>query len=159
MELLMEERGRPVDPPAVPQREPCPPLLLVIEDTQALSRAVGFLCQYLGVQIEAVGGQRDLRGLLTGRRPIAVLAPAEAVARDGYDVLRRVAEYDRDLPVMLVVARNSAQLGRIKAMEATLCLSSVRKVTTVPGMGDLADFLSEAGKRIARWPARQRGPA
>ena len=148
MGFLMENRGAP----ASNRGESRAPLLLVIETSQVLSRAVGFLCQYLGVQVEAAGMRHDLRTLLATRGPIAVMAPADAATPDADLILEIVAEYDRDLPVLLVTGRDCACLGRIEAAEARLGLSAVQRMTAMPGIGDLTEFLLKAGKRRTRRP-------
>ncbi len=137
-------------PPADNGRESRAPLLLVVETTQTLSRAVGFFCKYLGVRVEAVGMHQDLRVLLAMRGPIAVMAPADAADHDTGRLLEIVAEHDRDLPVLLVIGRDCARLGRIEGAEAILGLTAVQKMTAIPGIGDLTDFLLKAGKRRVR---------
>ncbi len=153
MGFQTEDCDRPAgshNAPAAGSRSPSAPLVLVVEKTQSLSRAVGFLCEYLGVHVEAVGIQRDLGPCSWRERPIAVMAPADAPNQDGCDVLEIVAEYDRDLPVMLVMGRESMRLSGIAATEARLGLSAVQKMTTIPGIGDLTDFFVKAGRHRTR---------
>ena len=121
-------------------------LVLVVEDTPVLSRTIGFLCDYLGFRVESVPSSANLPALLRGRRPIAVMSAIDVRWQDGCDVLKTVAEYNRCLPVLLVTGTEPALLGAVEAVEEVWQLRHVSKTTSMPGIGDLVEFLLKAGQ-------------
>jgi CheY-like chemotaxis protein len=122
-------------------------LVLVIEDAPVLCRTIGYLCDYLGITVEAVPGNADLKKLLRSRRPMAVMSTIDTPAQDGCHVLKTVAEHDRTLPVLLVTGSDPALLGAVEAVEEICQLGHVLKVTGAPGVGDVIEFLFKAGRR------------
>ena len=122
-------------------------LVLVIEDSPGLSRSIGLLCDYLGIRLETVSGRSDLKALLRAKRPMAVMSPVDTPAQDGCHVLKTIAAYDRDLPVLLVTGTDPVVLGAVEAVEEIWQLSQVQKATANPSFGDFAEFLSKAGRR------------
>jgi CheY-like chemotaxis protein len=127
-----------------PQREL---LVLVIEDAPVLSRTIGFLCDYLGITVEAVPANADLAKLLRSKRPMAVMSMIDTRVQDGCHVLETVAEHDRTLPVLLVTGNDPALLGVVEAVQEIWQLGHVLKVTGAPGVGDVIEFLFKAGRR------------
>jgi CheY-like chemotaxis protein len=122
-------------------------LVLVVEDAPVLSRSIGFLCDYLGIHLETVSGHADLEAVLRSRRPMAVMSMIDTPAQDGCHVLKTIAGYDRTLPVMLVTGNDPALLGAVEAVEEIWQLGRLSKMTGIPGVGDLVEFLFSASRR------------
>lgn len=133
--------GRPVG------RDQPEQLVFLIEDFPSISRSIGLVCEYLGIHLETVSSRSDLNALLRARRPMAVMSPVDTPAQDGCHVLKAVAAYDRDLPVLLVTGADPTILGAVEAVEEIWQLGHVQKATATPSIGDCAEFLSKAGRR------------
>jgi hypothetical protein len=62
-------------------------------------------------------------------------------------MLRSVAAYDPDLPVLLVTGDDPAIDGAIDAAEQLWGLTSVCRLSEAPGLLDVMNFLFLAGRR------------
>ena len=122
-------------------------LVVVVEDDFELSSAFRAICECLNVAIERVPTTGDLGAVLPQLRPMAVIAAMDAPGQDGCHVLMTVAAFDRDLPVMLIASEDPALLGAIDAVEEIWQLTSVDKLTQLPGVGAVVDFLFRAGRK------------
>jgi len=137
-----------------PNGEPQPArrnnLVLVVEDQPSVSAAVGAICAYVGLTVEAISAENDLGLLLDERRPLAVIAPFESDYQDGAHVLKAVATHDRELAVMILTGRNPAWLGAAEAMRETLQLSQASLPNGEPSLGQMVEFLAQAAHRNRR---------
>jgi hypothetical protein len=125
-------------------------LIVVVEDDFELSSAFRAVCECLNVAIERMQTTGDLGALLRQLRPMAVIAEMDAPGQDGCHVLMTVAAFDRDLPVMLISGEDPALLGAIDAVEEIWQLTSVDKLTQLPGVGAVVTSCSApAGKADA----------
>jgi DNA-binding NtrC family response regulator len=122
-------------------------MVLVVENAPVLSRTIGFLCDYLGIRVETVSGHASQEMLLRERRPMAVMSSMDNAAQDGCHILKIVAEHDRSLPVLLVTGNKREVLGAVEAAEQVWELDRVLKTSSTPGIGDVVEFLSRAGRR------------
>ncbi|MBV8524296.1 MAG: hypothetical protein JOY71_19575 [Acetobacteraceae bacterium] len=78
---------------------------------------------------------------------MAVMSMIDTPAQDGCHVLKTIAGYDRTLPVMLVTGNDPALLGAVEAVEEIWQLGRLSKMTGIPGVGDLVEFLFSASRR------------
>jgi CheY-like chemotaxis protein len=129
------------------QQPTCEALVLVIEDQTSLSEAFRTVCDCLDVAVERMSSRDELAAVLRYRRPMAVVAAMDGAGQDGCHVLKTVAAYDRDLPVLLLTGDDPTLLGAVDAVEELWQLSSVAKWPRLLGIGAVVDFLSRAGRR------------
>jgi DNA-binding NtrC family response regulator len=120
--------------------------VLVVEDRPRLSRTVGYMCDFLGLAMQRVGTEEDLRAALESLAPMAVFCELEGGAQDGCHVMKSVAMYDPSLPIMLVTGGDKTLLGAADAIEEIWHLSNVLKQRNQPGLGDVVDFLFRCGE-------------
>ena len=145
-----------------PGRSGKTPLLVIAEDDLTLYEAVAPLCATLGIEVRSVRGELALVRQLASWSTIGVLASIEGKAQDGYNVMMRVAEYDRTLPVMLLTGGEPALIGAAEAVQGLWELSALTMQVDLPGPGELAEFLCDAfrlgleRKHARRSPARRR---
>lgn len=121
------------------------PLVLVVEDGQALSNAMRNLCGFLDVGIERLDSDEPLDPFLRRYQPMAVIAPMEAQGQDGANVLMAVAGHDATLPVLLLTGGDPALAGAADAVAELWNLSGVVQSRGWPSPGQLAEFLCRAG--------------
>jgi len=122
-------------------------LLLVIEDGDQTTDALAQICDCLEIGVERVPSERDLLPMLHEYRPMAVVAQMDCAGQDGCHVMMTVAEYDRALPVMLLVGDDPALAGAADAVEEIWQLESVTKLLANPNVGTIVDFLFRAGRK------------
>jgi len=123
------------------------PAIVVVEDGSHLSDAIQEMCDFLGVEIEHMDSECDLRPVLHELRPMAVLAAMDAAGQDGCHILKTVAAYDRTLPVLLLIGKDPSLAGAVDAVEELWCLASVTKLPALPAPGELIEFLCHAGRK------------
>ena len=121
------------------------PVLVVIEDATLLSEALDSICECLGIEVERISSYDDLVRTLRVRRPMAVVAEMDAAGQDGCHVLITVAEYDRQLPVLMITGDDPALLGAIDAVEEMWDVQAVVKWPRLRGVGEIVKFLFHAG--------------
>jgi hypothetical protein len=122
-------------------------LVLVIEDEYTISSAFRSVCDCLNVAVERMTSHENLGSALRQRCPMAVVAEADAAGQDGCHVMMTVADYDRDMPVLLLTGDDPALLGAVDAVEEIWQLTSVDKWPQLLGVGAVVDFLFRAGRR------------
>jgi len=122
------------------------PLVIVIEDETRIADAFHIVCDCLDVTVQPLDSLADLAITLRQIRPMAVITELDMANQDGCHVLKSVAAYDRNLPVMVLAGTNTALLGAIDAVEELWGLSSVSKHQDLPGIGEIVDFLFRAGQ-------------
>jgi hypothetical protein len=122
-------------------------VVLVVEDAARLSEPLQPVCEFIGVAVEVVGPQDDLTALIRDRQPISIITQLDTQIRDCCSVMRAAAEHDRALPILVVAGQEDALLGMVDAVEDLLQLSNVTKVKTMPGCGEIADFLFKACRK------------
>lgn len=125
------------------QREPT---IVVVEEDACLSETIRDICDFLEVTVRPVAGGEDLGSVLAKCRPMAVLAAVEAPGRDGCHVMKTVADHDRTLPILLLTGGDPVLAGAADAVEELWGLSCVLKRPTMPGLGELVEFLCLAGQ-------------
>lgn len=123
------------------------PVVLVLEDEQALSNSLRDLCDFLEIRMERLASDEPLTPFLKRCRPMAVIAPMEAEGQDGAHVLMTVAEYDRSLPVLLLTDGDPRLAGAADAIIELWGLTGVSQGAVWPAPGALVEFLCRAGVR------------
>jgi DNA-binding NtrC family response regulator len=122
------------------------PLVIVIEDDTRISDTFHAVCDCLDVMVQPLESCEDLAAILRESRPMAVVTELDMFNQDGCHVLKTVAAYDRNLPVMVLAGADAALLGAIDAVEELWELSSVSKSLDLPSVGQIVDFLFRAGQ-------------
>lgn len=133
---------------APPRRQPS---ILVVEDGTGLGTAIRELCESLGIGVECPPSAEGFLRQLREQNPIAVLAELDGSEQDGCYVMMRVAEYDRSLPILLLTGADPALAGAAEAVEELWGLSAVQIRCSLPGAGELAEFLCCATRRDGRF--------
>jgi len=122
------------------------PIIVVVEDDGCLSETIRDICDFLEVTVRPLASREDLRPVLAECRPMAVLATIEALGQDGCHVMKTVADHDRNLPILLLTGGDPVLAGAADAVEELWGLSCVVKRPTLPGLGELVEFLCLAGQ-------------
>ncbi len=135
--------GYPAPMPLPRERKP---IIVVVEDDGCLSGTIQDICDFLEVTIRPVASREHLGPVLAEYRPMAILATIEAQGQDGCHVMKTVAAHDRNLPILLLTGGDPALAGAADAVEEVWGLSSVLKRPTLPGLGELVEFLCLAGR-------------
>ena len=130
-------------------------LVMVVEDRIGLSSQVGAICNYIGLNVEAVASVADLGVLLDERRPLALIASFESEHQDGGHVMKSVAMHDRGLPLMMVTGGNPIYMGAAEAMQEVFKLAAVTLPPEDVTFGQMVEFLARASQRNRR---RRLGP-
>jgi hypothetical protein len=121
--------------------------VVVVEDAPLWSQSIEELCAFLEVRLARVSAEDDLASVLRDRRPMAVLANMDGPAQDGGYVMKLVAAHDPELPMMMLTGGDAVLAGAADAVEEVWGLTSVVQRDTLPGPGEMVEFLFRAGQR------------
>ena len=138
--------------PALPEysqlmSEPEGQRVLVIGDMTPTSTHLGKLCKALDIEVINVASHHELPFRLHHNRPLAVLTalPPETLAMSS--ILRCIAAYDTELPVLLLGDDRATLLGTIDAAAQLWGLSRLTVATLCLQPKALIDFLAKAGNK------------
>ncbi len=120
--------------------------VLIVRDTDENQDPVDAICGFLEIGAEHASSADDLRPLLRGIHPIAIIADLDGKHQDGYHIMKTVAAYDPDLPVLLLTDGNPALLGAVDAIAELHGLTRVATVIGTSDIGGLVDFLCHAAR-------------
>lgn len=123
------------------------PLVLVVEEGQAMSGAMRALCGFIDISLDRIDCDENLLPFLQRRRPMAVVAAMDAALQDGGNVLMTVARHDPNLPVLLITDGDPVLEGAADAVTELWGLTAVVQAGSWPSLGGLAEFLCLAGLR------------
>jgi len=123
------------------------PLLLVVEDGDAIAATLQPICDFLDIAVERLPSEHDLITALRNYRPMGVVAHLDCHGQDGCHVMMTVAQHDRSLPILLLTGDDPALAGAADAVEELWKLDAVVKFPRLPGMGAIVDFLFRAGRK------------
>jgi hypothetical protein len=123
------------------------PLVLVVEDGQAMSDGMRALCDFIDISLDRIDCGEDLLASLQRCRPMAVIAAMDAERQDGGNVLMTVARHDPTLPVLLMTDGDPVLEGAADAVTELWGLTEVVQAGAWPSPGRLAEFLCRAGLR------------
>lgn len=125
----------------------CEAAIVIVDDDALWSEAIEELCAFLEVRLTRVSSRVDLVPVLRDQRPMAVLANMDAAGQDGSHVMKLIAAYDPDLPIMILTGGDAALAGAADAVEEVWGLTSVVTRDDPPSPGELVEFLFRAGRR------------
>jgi hypothetical protein len=137
----------PITATIMPTETVYDPVVLIVEPSPGLSRAIGEVCDFLRVRIECISNARETGYALREIRPMAVFTQATTVDCGVYDLLMAVADYDHGLPVMVVTDADPAARGALEGAQKLWQLTELQSVSKRPGIRSLIDFLFTAGRR------------
>jgi hypothetical protein len=123
--------------------------VLVVRDSNKSNDYLDAVCEFLDIGVEHATTADDLKPILLGLRPMAVIADVEGEVADGYHIMKMAADYDKSLPVLLLTTNEPALLGAVDAVQE---ICGLRRVATASGggMGELVDFICHASRDAGR---------
>ncbi len=122
------------------------PAILVVRDHDQNNEFLEAICEFLDISVEYASNRDDLNHLLSGLRPMAVIADLEGEHQDGFHVMKMVANSNRSLPILLLTSNDPALLGAVDAVQEVFGLRRVTTVSDASGIGALVDFICHAAR-------------
>jgi hypothetical protein len=122
-------------------------LVVIVCDAPETVGQLQTVCRFFDVAVEVLPNQGDLMQLLLEHRPMAMIGDMDGRDQDGFHAMKIVANYDRDLPVMLLTGGDPVLMGAADAVQEMWNLTTVSRSTSSPLAGQLAEFLFTAGRR------------
>ena len=123
------------------------PILLLVADDDSILEVLQPICDFLDIAVERIPSEHDLTDALTECRPMGVVTELDCRGQDGYNVMITVAKHDCNLPILLITGDEPALVGAVDAIEELFHLGSLARSATLPGVGDLVNFIFTAGRR------------
>jgi hypothetical protein len=123
------------------------PLVIIACDAAETVDQLKTVCGFFEVAVEVLSDHNDLMQSLREHHPMALIGEVDGKRQDGFHAMKLVANYDRDLPVMLLTGGDPVSMGAADAVQETWGLTMVSRSTSSPLAGQLADFLFTAGRR------------
>ncbi len=143
---LLADRFAPIEIASMATTH-CKPVLAVVSDSPEVASVLDNICDFLGFGIELLSTDTDLGPLLTRCRPMAVVAELDGAGQDGCHVMMQVADHDPALPVLILTGEEPGMAGAVDAIEELWHLTCVTQSRHLPAIGDLVEFLFQAGRR------------
>ena len=122
-------------------------IVAMVTDDAATIAKLQPVCDFLDLRMEVVSGDMDLLHVLQEARPMAVIADVDGLARDGFDTMKEVARYNRELPILLLTGGDPIMMGAADAVQELCGLTAVSSTSDFPLAGQLVAFLFSAGRR------------
>jgi CheY-like chemotaxis protein len=122
-------------------------VVAIVSDNPATIEQLAPVCEFLDLKIEIVSSETDLEQVLQQQRPMAVVSDVEGETQDGFHIMKQVARYDHDLPILLLTAGDSVLMGAADAVQSVWGLTAVTSTSAFPMAGQLVQFLFNAGRR------------
>lgn len=122
-------------------------VVAIISDDPNTIQKIAPVCEFLELRVERVSAGTDLGQVLREHRPMAVISDVEGEEQDGFHVMKVIAFYNRDLPIMLLTGGDAALMGAADAVQDLWGLTSVTRTSEFPVAGQLVAFLFSAGRR------------
>ena len=123
------------------------PTVMIVGDDPEWAQAVETICDFFDIGVELVSSELDVGYLAREFRPMAIITAVDLKGQDGFHVMREIAGYAPDLPMMVLTGYDPAIMGAAEAMQEVTGLTSVRIEASLPSMGELVDFLFRAGRQ------------
>lgn len=146
MAFTTTDRVRDLHPILRARSEP-QAVVMIVSDDLPWSQGIETVCDFFGLAVEMVPSDFDLWSLLEEFRPMAVITDVDGLGQDGFHVMRTVAEYDQNIPVMLLCGDDAALAGAAEAVQEICGLATLVALPELPGVGRLVDFLFTAGRK------------
>ncbi len=129
-----------------------PPFVAVFEgDSPTQPRSIRAMCESLGARVESLNNSSCVAQILRYMEPCAVISEIVLDGRDGFDVMKMVASYNRNLPLLMLTGHDQAVLGAVDAIEEIWELTDVWRMEQPPSVPGLRAFLSAAGALASRF--------
>ena len=122
-------------------------VIVLVSDDPVTVEKLAPVCDFLELRMEVVSAEMDLVQVLREHRPMAVISDVEGENQDGFHVMKVIARYNRDLPIMLLTDGDPMLMGAADAMQDLWGLTSVTRTSEFPAAGQLVAFLFHAGRR------------
>jgi CheY-like chemotaxis protein len=122
-------------------------IVVIVSDDPATIQSLTPVCEFLDLRMEIVSAGTDLANVLREHRPMAVITDIECKDHDGFYVMKVIARYSRDLPILLLTSGESVMMGAADAVQDLCGLTSVSSTSRFPMAGQLVAFLFGAGRR------------
>jgi CheY-like chemotaxis protein len=117
--------------------------VLVIDDRAEVARAIAEMCETLGVSADISHDGEVVRDMLTRSQPSGVIIDVIMPDEDGYEALKVVAEFNRNLPVLLISGHGLTWLRVGASLARAYGLSHVITGSKPIPMAMLADFVGK----------------
>lgn len=121
-------------------------LVVIVCDTPETVQQLEAVCDFFDLAVAIVPAHADLMKVLREHRPMAVIGDIDGQHQDGFHTMKIVANYDRELPVLLLTGGDPVMMGAADAVQEMWNLTVVSRSTSAPLAGQLADFLCTAGR-------------
>jgi CheY-like chemotaxis protein len=119
----------------------------LVSDDPATAAKLQPVCEFLDLKLEVVSAEMDLLQILHELRPMAVIADVDGPVRDGFDAMKEMARYNRELPILLLTGGDPIMMGAADAVQELCGLTTVTSTSEFPVAGQLVAFLFSAGRR------------
>jgi len=83
------------------------PRIAVIDDEEAVRKALGRLLHAAGLAVETFGGGREFLASLAAHRPDCAVLDLHMPDMSGFDVLARLAQLSAGVPVIVITGHDS----------------------------------------------------
>ena len=124
-----------------------PGIVAIYSDNPETIAAMTPVCEFLDLRLEIVSAGTDLNTVLRTERPLAVISDVDGIDHDGFHVMKMIARYNLDLPLMLLTGGDQAMMGAADAVQELWGLTQVTQTSGFPLAGQLVNFLFTAGRR------------
>jgi CheY-like chemotaxis protein len=105
------------------------------------------VCDFLDLRLEVISAGTDLLSVLRSQRPMAMISDIDGEDHDGFHVMKVVARYNPDLPILLLTGGDAALMGAADAVQDIWGLTSVTRTSAFTLAGQLVGFLFSAGRK------------
>jgi hypothetical protein len=122
-------------------------VVAIVSDDPATVARLEPVCEFLNLRMEVISSGTDVANVLWEHRPMAVISDIECKDHDGFHVMKEIARYRRDLPVLLLTCGDPVLMGAADAIQDLLGLTSVTPTSEFPMAAQLVVFLAGAGRR------------
>jgi CheY-like chemotaxis protein len=122
-------------------------IVAIVTDDPATVDNLAPVLDFLDLRMEIVSAGSDLLQVLREQRPMAVISDMDGEEQDGFHTMKMVADYHRDLPVLLLTGGDPVLMGAADAVQDLWGLTSVTRTSEFAIAGQLVAFLFTAGRR------------
>lgn len=125
-----------------------PGVVALYSDNPETIAAMTPVCEFLDLRLEVISAGTDLMTVLRTERPLAVISDVDGIDHDGFHVMKMIARYNPDLPLLLLTGGDPAMMGAADAVQELWGLTQVTQTSCFPLAGQLVSFLFAAGRRV-----------
>jgi hypothetical protein len=122
-------------------------VVAIVSDDPATIEHLVPVCEFLDLKIEIVSTRIDLEQVLRESHPMAIVTDIDGEEQDGFHIMKQVAHYSRDLPILLLTDGDAVLMGAVDAVQNVWGLTAVSSTSAFPMAGQLIAFLFSAGRR------------